>query len=65
MDFEWILDAFWMPNWMIWEAKMLLKINQKINEILDAFLRRFWRQNPEKWVGGDSPHGARNSEFAY
>ena len=44
MDFEWILDAFWRPNWMIWGAKMLLKINQKINEILDAFLKDFQRE---------------------
>ena len=41
MDFEWILDAFWRPNWMIWEAKMPLKISQKINELLDAFLLDF------------------------
>ena len=41
MDFEWILNAFWRPNWMIWGAKMLLKINQKIIEILDAFLMDF------------------------
>ena len=26
---------------MIWGAKMLLKINQKINEFLDAFLMDF------------------------
>ena len=31
MDFEWILDAFWKPNWMIWGDKMLLKIYQQIN----------------------------------
>ena len=41
MDFEWILDTFRMPNWMIWGAKMLLKIIQKIDEILDAFLMDF------------------------
>ena len=41
MDFELILDAFWRPNWMIWGAKMLLKINQKNNEMLDAFLMDF------------------------
>ena len=40
MDFEWILDAFWRPNWLILGAKMLLKINQKIIEILDVFLRQ-------------------------
>ena len=40
MDFELIFDAFWRPKWMVWGAKMLLKINQKIIEILDAFLRQ-------------------------
>ena len=48
MDFEWILDAFFWPSWMIWEAKMLLKINQKINEILDAFLMDFGAQIAKK-----------------
>ena len=41
MGFEWILDAFLGPNWMVWGAQMLLKIVQKINEILDAFLMDF------------------------
>ena len=47
---------------MVWGAKMPLKINQKISEILDAFLMRKleWEMG-----GGVSPHGARNSEFAY
>ena len=33
---------------MVWGAKMPLKINQKINEILDAFLKPFleWK----RWV---------------
>ncbi len=44
MDFEWILDAFLGPNWMVWGAQMLLKIVQKINEILDAFLMDFGTQ---------------------
>ena len=47
---------------MVWAAKIPLKINQKINEILDAFLRRKLERDG---VGGVSPHGARNSEFAY
>ena len=64
-DFWRIFDVFWRPKWMIWGAKMPLKIIQKINEILDAFLSSFWKQNPEKWVGGVSPHGAWNSEIAY
>ena len=46
MDFEWILDAFWRPNWMILGAKMLLKINKKSNEILDAFLMDFGWKKP-------------------
>ena len=33
---------------MVWGAKMPLKINQKINEILDAFLRPFWRGTCKK-----------------
>ena len=45
MDFESILYAFWKPNWMIWGAKKLLKINQKINEILDAFFWKFRLRN--------------------
>ena len=44
MDFEWIFNGFWRPKWMIWEAKMPLKIIQKINEILDAFLMDFGAQ---------------------
>ena len=40
MDFEWILDAFLGPNLMVWGAQMLLKIVQKINEILDTFLKQ-------------------------
>ena len=41
MDFEWIFNAFWRPKRMIWEDKMPLKINQKINEFLDAVLMDF------------------------
>ena len=41
IDFEWILDTFWRPNWMVWGGKMPLKIKKKINEILDAFLLDF------------------------
>ena len=44
MDFEWILEAFWRPKWMIWGAKMPLKIIQKINEILDVFFMDFGAQ---------------------
>ena len=47
---------------MIWRAKMLLKINQKSNEILDAFLMDFGAQlankNSKKFCPGDSPLGA-------
>ena len=42
---------------MVWGAKMPLKINQKSNEILDAFSKSFWRKSVG---GGDSPHGAWN-----
>ena len=62
MDFEWILDTFWKPNWMILGAKMLLKIKPQIIEILDAFFEaKSWRE----MRGGVSPLGAWNSEFAY
>ena len=68
MDFEWTFDAFWRSKLMIWEAKMPLKIIKKINEILNAFLYGFWNANCKKnfieFCPGDSPHGARNSEFA-
>ena len=50
---------------MIWGAKMLLKINKKIIENLDAFLTPFWRKSCGICGGGDSPLAARNSEFAY
>ena len=51
MDFQWILDRFWRPNWMIWGAKKLLKINQKINENLDAFLMDFGGEIAKKTLG--------------
>ena len=37
---------------------MPLKINQKINEILDAFLRPFWRQNCGIWIPRRNAQGA-------
>ena len=45
---------------MVWGAKMPLKINKKINEILDAFLRKFleWKRTDgveavtRRWVPG-------------
>ena len=66
--FDWIFDALWRPKWMVWEAKIPSKINQKIIEILDAFLRPFleWKrlETAGYAAGGVSPLGAWNSEFA-
>ena len=59
MDFEWIFDAFWRPKWMIWGAKMPLKIIQKINEILDAFLMDFGAQIAKNIQKNSVPGGMR------
>ena len=40
---------------MIWGAKKLLKINQKINEILDAFLMDFGGDIAKKTLGNSVP----------
>ena len=61
MDFEWILDTFWRRNSTLWEAKMLLKIGEKINEDLKA---NYDQETEKKCRGGDSPLGAWSSEFA-
>ena len=59
MDFEWILDAFWRPNWMIWGARMLLKIDQKIIEILGAFVMDFGGELAKKTLKTSVPGGMR------
>ena len=59
MDFEWILDGFWKPNFMISGVKMLLKINQKMNEILDAFLMRSGAEIAKKTPNNSVPGGMR------
>ena len=59
IDFEWILDAFWKQNLMIWGAKMLLKIDQKMIEILDAFLKDFGAEIAKITLGNSVPGGMR------
>ena len=55
MDFEWIFNAFWRAKWMIWGAKMPLKIIQKINEIFDAFLMDFGAEIAKTTLGNSVP----------